>query len=124
MIYLDTHVLLWLYAGLKDKFSSQSIKLINENALLISPMVKLELQYLFEFERINVRPQKILEALEREIGIRIENADMAPVLEQAILLSWTRDPFDRIIVAQAMIQNDILLTKDKVILKNYDKSVW
>ncbi len=33
-------------------------------------------------------------------------------------------PFDRIIVANAALNNNILLTKDKNILANYDNARW
>lgn len=39
-------------------------------------------------------------------------------------LSWTRDPFDRIIVAPASLNHNILVTKDQSILKNYENAKW
>jgi len=38
--------------------------------------------------------------------------------------SWTRDPFDRIIVANAAVNHNILVTKDQNILENYEKAIW
>jgi len=32
--------------------------------------------------------------------------------------------FDRLIVAQAMVDNATLITKDKTIRANYDKAIW
>ncbi|WP_230458629.1 PIN domain-containing protein [Microcystis aeruginosa] len=52
MIYLDTHIVVWLYAGLTAKLSDCAKHLINENELYISPIVRLELQYLYEIGRI------------------------------------------------------------------------
>ncbi|MCB8766407.1 hypothetical protein [Planktothrix agardhii] len=40
MIYLDTHVVVWLYAGLTDKLSNLAKSLINTHDLYISPMVR------------------------------------------------------------------------------------
>ena len=52
MIYLDTHVVLWLYFRKGDGLSSNARYLIEyEPEILISPMVLLELDYLFEIER-------------------------------------------------------------------------
>jgi PIN domain nuclease of toxin-antitoxin system len=39
-------------------------------------------------------------------------------------LAWTRDPFDRIIVGQAAIRNDLLLSKDETIRAHYNGGVW
>ena len=57
MIYLDTHVVAWLYAGLVDHMNSALLKIINRERLLISPMVVLELEYLFETRPVNFRYQ-------------------------------------------------------------------
>ncbi len=52
MIYLDTHVVVWLYSGLTDKLSELAKSIINENEVYISATVRLELQYLYEIKRI------------------------------------------------------------------------
>ena len=38
--------------------------------------------------------------------------------------SWTRDPFDRIIVAQAALRRTSLITKDAVIRADYNRALW
>jgi len=40
------------------------------------------------------------------------------------VIIWTRDPFDRLIVAHAIKANCNLLTKDEKIRKNYAHAVW
>jgi PIN domain nuclease of toxin-antitoxin system len=37
---------------------------------------------------------------------------------------WTRDPFDRLITAQAAVGSDVLITKDATITANYPRAVW
>ena len=44
--------------------------------------------------------------------------------ENAIKQKWTRDPFDRIIVAQASIHSTKIATKDETIRKNYKHAIW
>jgi PIN domain nuclease of toxin-antitoxin system len=39
-------------------------------------------------------------------------------------ISWTRDPFDRIIVANASLENSILVSKDQSILGHYPFARW
>ena len=51
MIYADTHVVAWLYAGRPDLIPPRARRLIEDNPLLVSPMVALELEYLFETGR-------------------------------------------------------------------------
>ncbi|BAB73880.1 asl2181 [Nostoc sp. PCC 7120 = FACHB-418] len=42
----------------------------------------------------------------------------------SLAINWTRDPFDRIITANAQIGNNILLSKDGNILNNYTCAKW
>jgi PIN domain nuclease of toxin-antitoxin system len=39
-------------------------------------------------------------------------------------ITWTRDVFDRLIVANAMVNENILLSKDHKILENYTNARW
>ncbi|MCF6318809.1 MAG: PIN domain-containing protein [Proteobacteria bacterium] len=124
MIYLDTHIVVWLYAGDVQKLSLESRKLINSHELYISPIVKLELQYLFEIKRISKQPNEILEDLFKRIGLKRCNQPFIDISNRATEIFWTRDPFDRIIVANASLENKILLTKDMTILDNYQFAKW
>jgi len=124
MIFLDTHIAIWLYARLYDKLSPMAEKLINENDLYCSPMVKLEMKYLYEIERITEMPGPIIESLENEIGLRVRNVELNDLIDHSLKLDWTRDPFDRLIVAQAKMEEASLLTKDHLILKNFDLARW
>ena len=45
-------------------------------------------------------------------------------VEAAERLSWTRDPFDRLIVAQASLAGAPLVTKDRMIRKHFAKAAW
>ena len=124
MIYLDTHIVVWLYAGLLGKFS-QSIKtILNENEILISPIVRLELQYLYEIERVMESSNAIVTDLADRIGLRLCEKDFNAVANQSIKLEWTRDPFDRVIVANAALNNNILISQDRNILKCYAHARW
>jgi PIN domain nuclease of toxin-antitoxin system len=46
------------------------------------------------------------------------------VLEIAKLEDFHKDPFDRILVAQARVENITILTKDKFIMKYKVKTLW
>jgi len=124
MIYLDTHVLVWLFAGDTKKLTSEGTKLINENELFISPIIQLELQYLLEIKRVTQPAEIILKDLAKSIGLKTCQKPFENVINESIKQNWTRDPFDRIIVAQAALDKTLLLTKDKTILENYKNSCW
>lgn len=123
-IYLNTHVIIWLYAGATRKISRAALELIDNSELLISPMVTLELQVLHEIGRVAVTAQAIVSDLGRRLRLRTCDRAFSKVLEHVISQSWTRDPFDRLIVGQAAVGSNILITKDVLIRKNYAHAVW
>jgi PIN domain nuclease of toxin-antitoxin system len=124
LIYLDTHIIVWLYSGLKQKLSATARSLINQHDLYISPIVRLELQYLYEIQRVMVLPGVMIEDLELRLNLIICDRQFDQVISQSLNQNWTRDPFDRIIVSQAALQNSLLLTKDKTIRDNYPQAQW
>lgn len=126
MIYLDTHVVFWLYAeGAGAALSPAARAAIQEAAdIRISPMVRLELQYLYEVERTAVPAGPILDELAPALGLRVCDIPFALVVQEAEGMHWTRDPFDRLIVAQASVNHAALVTKDEVIRQWYPGVVW
>lgn len=124
MIYLDTHAVVWLYAGLADKFSTLAHRLINDEEVHISPAVRLELQHLFEVNRVTVGADAIVSDLAGRIGLQVCTRPFNRVVTDAMTQAWTRDPFDRLIVAHAAVHDTILLSKDENILRNYPFARW
>ena len=124
MVYLDTHVVVWAYAGEIDRFPPAVRTRIEESDLLISPLVLLELKYLHEIERLTVEPVVIYENLASSIGLAVCDLPLMRVVTEALPQAWTRDPFDRIITATATARDAILLTKDEAILAHYPKAFW
>jgi len=124
LIYLDTHVVVWLYAGLSEKFSEPARQLINSHDTLVSPIVSLELQYLYEIQRVTVDANAIVADLANRIGLQVCNKAFDAIVRQALAQPWTRDPFDRLIVANAALNDDLLLSKDQNILAHYTQARW
>ena len=124
MIYLDTHVAVWLYQGEIDLISQAAQELIEADEILLSPAVQLELEYLYDCKRTLSDARKIVEVLERDFGAKVCDLPFPDVVSTALEAKWTRDPFDRLIVAQARINSSPLLTKDRVIRKHYSGAVW
>ncbi len=122
--YLDTHVTLWLYSGETERLSKRATNLINRERVGVSPVVLLELQYLREIERVTVAPRAIIMDLKERLGLAIEDRSLATVMERALGIAWTRDVFDRLIVAQAALDDGELVTSDRLIRKHYAKAVW
>jgi PIN domain nuclease of toxin-antitoxin system len=125
VIYLDTHVAAWLYAAGADLLSEEAARRIESaEEIRISPMVRLELQYLYEIGRVTQPATLVLDALQAALGLRICDAPFPAVARAAESETWTRDPFDRMIVAQASLREAPLITRDRVLHQHYDRAVW
>lgn len=123
--HLDTHVVVWLAAGEVEKLSPAAAEAIRKSDLAISPMVLLELQYLYEIKRILKEPLAILNDIDTQIGLKVKDGSFAAVLHTALFETWTHDPFDRVIVAHARTDGHApLVTSDAKIRENYPRSVW
>jgi PIN domain nuclease of toxin-antitoxin system len=123
--YIDTQVAIWLAEANVAKISQKALSLIQTADLRISPMSVVELQYLYEIRRVVVTPPDILVKLNAEIGLNVCDHPFPIIAEIALGETWTRDPFDRIIVAHAKANGLApLLTKDEVIRANYQNARW
>lgn len=124
MIRLDTHVVVWLYSGERERLSHAAAAAIDEHVPVVSPMVQLELTYLHEIGRLTVGGGEILDDLGARIGLARSEVPMATVVQAAAALSWTRDPFDRMIVGDAIAAAATLVTKDDLIHTNTTVAAW
>ena len=124
MMFLDTHAVVWLYQKELHLFSTGALLRLEEDTLLISPAVMLELEYLFEIGRITINAVEIVSYLTETIGLEIDPISFLPIVEKSLGLKWTRDPFDRLMTAHALFREADLLTKNKNITVNYPRSFW
>jgi PIN domain nuclease of toxin-antitoxin system len=125
MIYLDTHVVAWLYGIGPSSLSEPAVEAIETaEQLRCSPMVRLELQYLLEIGRTTVPAVEVLDALNAATGLVLCDAPFPAVVREAEGYAWTRDPFDRLIVAHAAVFEAPLVTKDELLHRHYPRAVW
>lgn len=123
--YIDTHIAVWLYAGLRERFSGRAAAALERCELMISPMAYLELQYLFQLKRVSIPPEPVLATLAASFGVKLCSLPFSTVAQAAIGIPWTTDPFDRLIVAQALAAgNAPLITADERIRERYAAAVW
>jgi PIN domain nuclease of toxin-antitoxin system len=123
--YLDTQVVVWLATGKLSRFSSNTRDLLEGADLLLSPVVLLELEYLYEARRIKLPARDIQRKLEQELGVRLCELPFATIAGAALDEKWSRDPFDRMIVANAKANGFAwLITADEEIRKHYPRTVW
>jgi PIN domain nuclease of toxin-antitoxin system len=123
--YLDTHALIWLNPGETAGLSDRARRAVDaDDQLLLSPMVLLELENLHEIRRFRYSAEDWMANIGAYFGIQICSYPFGLVMEQALREKWTRDPFDRIIVAHARARKAPLITSDAKIRRHYDLAVW
>ena len=87
-------------------------------------MVLMELETLHEAGKLKTEPDRLVRVVEREFGLSVSRAVFAEVIASARGFAWTRDPFDRLIVANAMADGARLITADATILAHFAGAVW
>jgi len=113
VILLDTHALLWLHQG-----HPRSRPLTRfAGRLHVSPASLLELQLLIEVGRLRLKAQaRVTDRVEDERWL-LDDPPAVRWFERALAAGWTRDPFDRLLVAHAQLRGWRIATGDAVILE-------
>ena len=113
-LLIDTHILIWFLEGNKSlsKLSRQIISNSNNNVFV-------SIASLWEMAiKISVGKLTLAEPLVDVIKqIAVENIEILPIapehtLQVSVLPFYHRDPFDRIIIAQAQFENLPIMTDD------------
>lgn len=110
MILLDTNALIWLEQG------HRRVRALAEGAtrMYISPANLLELQFLLEAGRIRLRGTTVADLARSERWL-LDDPPAAGWFTTALDLAWTRDPFDRLLVAHARLRGWRLATGDALL---------
>jgi PIN domain nuclease of toxin-antitoxin system len=82
------------------------------------------MDYLHEIGCTTLGSTQVFNYLHQRINLQVCQKAFFDVVHAASRLSWTRDPFDRLITAQSAIEQNSLITKDKTILEHYEYAVW
>ena len=110
MILLDTNAVIWL-----DQNHARARALVRSSSrLIVSPATLLELQLLDEIGRLRLRAR--LRGIVESDRWEIDDPPAVQWFEHAAEESWTRDPFDRLIVAHARLRRVRLASGDDAIL--------
>lgn len=123
-VHLDTHAVVWFYTGELKKFNKSLLSKLQTADLFISPPVMFELAMIHQIGKIRDNEDKIFRTLQQEINLELDPIDSRFLFEKACSITWTRDPFDRMIVAGAAVQKVPLVTRDLHIQDFYKKTLW
>lgn len=118
MKYLvDTHIFLWWLTN--DKRLKDSIKNVishPENDIIVSVVSGWELSIKLKKHK-TFRFKTTIKECFQKAGFGILDVQFVHVLQLDKLKNFHNDPFDRMLVAQALVENAILITGDEKIWK-------
>lgn len=112
-LLLDTHFLLWILveAARLDEFPW----LQDRRPWGVSPVAFLELQFLGQTGRIEVDTPALVDAVLADRRFVVDEPPLLALVRAALDAGWTRDPFDRLLVAHSLARRVPLCTVDRAI---------
>lgn len=118
---LDTHILLWWYLDpLKLKEEASLIIKNGTNEIYVSDAIIWEIVIKSKADKLKI-PNGFIEEVEKDFEFL--PIDIKHILKTRELDLIHRDPFDRLLVAQASIENMTILTRDREILQYKVKTI-
>jgi len=112
VILLDTNALLWLLVGHPRAGPLQEAA----GRLYLSPVSLLELKFLLEAGKLSATAAEPLSVVAADPRWQLDSPSADSLFASALPLEWTRDPFDRLLVAHAHCRRWKLATGDRRIL--------
>ena len=112
-VLLDTHLLLWALSA-PSKLPPKARRLISGSDVFVSAASIWEISIKTALGKLTADPQEVLAALEPA------GFPSLPIVGEHAARVWTlppihRDPFDRLLIAQALMEPMRLLTNDAVL---------
>ncbi len=112
-VLLDTHLLLWAL-GSPLKLSADTRKLVDTSEVYVSAASIWEISIKAALGKLKADAAEILAAVQ-PAGLSLLPITGEHAARVARLPTHHKDPFDRILIAQALTEPMILLTNDKVL---------
>ncbi|MWQ84786.1 type II toxin-antitoxin system VapC family toxin [Glaesserella parasuis] len=119
-ILVDSHILLWLAWDKKENLSPQAVELLDDPTseiyFSLASLWKIAIKSSLGKPDFDID----VEALEQgliQVGCRMLAIELPHILKQAQYPFIHRDPFDRLLMAQAEVENVFFMTSDTMILK-------
>ena len=124
---LDTHTFLWMVAD-PSALSRSVSEIVRErgNSLYLSAASGWEIALLRQLNRLELpdEPQRFIPEAMQKLAVLPLPIGFQTAISAVMLPLIHRDPFDRILIAEAMKEKMIVLTKDKTFGEYGIQSVW
>jgi PIN domain nuclease of toxin-antitoxin system len=114
---LDTHFLIWILT--KSKRLKEFAWLDEYRPWGLSPVSILELQFLWEAGKLHIHDVSFITALLADRRFIVDDVSIMTLTQKAMNVSWTRDPFDRLLAAHSLARRAPLCSVDIAVLDNH-----
>lgn len=126
-LLLDTHAFIW-WDSEPAKLSAQVLALCQDsrNTLLLSVASVWEMQIKLQLGKLKLTLPlaEIVESQRQRNNILVLPIALAHVLTLEELPAHHRDPFDRLLIAQAKVEDATLVTNDPIFVKYDVRVLW
>jgi len=125
-LLLDTHTLLWFFNGSSELSGNAKSAIENpENVKFVSIASLLEIAIKISLKKLKVeKGYKNIAVLIDENGFEILPLRVEHGFELSHLFFHHRDPFDRMIISQAKVEDFLVVTKDQIMMEYGIKTLW
>lgn len=114
---LDTHLLLWTVLGSRRLAALPWLD--RYRPWTVSPVSLLEVAFLAEIGRLELKSPEFFDTVRADPRFTVDEVPLVLLVRHAIGESWTRDPFDRLLVGHSSARRLPLVTVDETILQHY-----
>jgi PIN domain nuclease of toxin-antitoxin system len=126
-LLLDTHTFIW-WDSEPAKLSAQALALCQDrqNSLLLSVASVWEMQIKLQLGKLKLTLplSELIENQQQTNHLEILPVLLAHVLAVQHLPAHHKDPFDRLLIAQANVEDVIIVSNDPIFPKYTNKMLW
>ena len=126
-LLLDTHTFIW-WDSEPSRLSSQALSLCQnqENTLLLSVASVWEMQIKLQLGKLSLKLPlaEVIESQRQANGVEVLPIRLEHVLTLEKLPAHHKDPFDRLLIAQAQVEDVVLVSGDPVFTRYPVKVIW
>lgn len=113
---LDTHIIIW-WAENNKKLKSEYKKIIADGNNIIFVSVASVWEVIIKTKLKKIKLKTPIEEIIKKCGFNILDINLEHVLELNKLKNHHKDPFDRMLISQSIVEKMKLITQDRLIKK-------
>ena len=126
-LLLDTHAFIW-WDGEPNRVSPNALaqcqNRANELWLSVASVWEMQIKLQLGKLRLSLPLAKLIESQQQTNGLQVLPITLAHVLAIEQLPDHHKDPFDRLLIAQANVEGAVLISHDPLFAKYPVKVVW